>query len=649
MPSLPSASTTIEEAVGQASIGERLCTVLAPVRQNADMVPRIFGNVAALLEQHDFSEGADYVACHIQDTRLPVLFVGLPIDTPGALGRFNASGNTGTSVVSAAAGPDGCLTEHDGAVRVITGGTIGTDQILIEVSIDGLTYKRVKLGTGSSYTIPRIGVTLTFAAGTLVAGDTVLTWHGTAPKWASADLATARASLAAQSKVGRTWLLVGDVDNSTEAGAVRDQVNAYATENERDVRVRVNVRDRLPLASMSRQRVRMTGSPTLTFAEVGATGDTITRSSGSWLDDGFAVGDLLTITGSVSNNIVDAPIAAISATVITLGSVDLADEAGVANVVATATPAITFAEVGATGDTITRSRGSWFDDGFRVGDAITVVDTASNNLVDAVIASLTATVITLGADDLTAEVVGAYDIAITAGETMAAWVATMDAAFASIDGARRIDIGLGRARKRSPITDALMRRPAQWAVSLREYQHDVHIPTYRKADGALDGWSLEDEDGTTVEFDERIYSGGLAGRFTCLRSWANGPEGAFVALSLTRETEGSTLSRSHNADVAHVACNVGNSAAEDAIGQVLELDASGKPLASALNRIKLRVDNALKKELREDKGEGPRCSDVKWEPDPDVDLRVPGTVWPATLTLNLLGVVEQIRTGVRVS
>lgn len=75
-----------------------------------------------------------------------------------------------------------------------------------------------------------------------------------------------------------------------------------------------------------RRRALMTGAPTLTFAEVGGTGDTITRDSGSWIDDGFTTNTTVTVTGSVSNNISGAGVTLVTASTLTLGSTDLVDE-----------------------------------------------------------------------------------------------------------------------------------------------------------------------------------------------------------------------------------------------------------------------------------------------------------------------------------
>ncbi len=81
--------------------------------------------------------------------------------------------------------------------------------------------------------------------------------------------------------------------------------------------------------------VEMSGTPTLTFANVGATGDTITRSTGSWVDDGFAIGMSIRVTGSVSNN-VTATIATVAATILTLGATALTDEGPVSDCTVTA-------------------------------------------------------------------------------------------------------------------------------------------------------------------------------------------------------------------------------------------------------------------------------------------------------------------------
>lgn len=564
MADLPEASVTIDDEAGAFAGGTGYAVVIGCVEQNDDITPRVFASTKALLTQHGYSPAVDYCALHLEKTKKPIIFVGLPKATAGTLTRQSGHLVTGTSVVSVAAGANGVLEEVDAVLTVITGGTIGANGIVFDLSLDGnRTKKRVRLGTASSYTIPYVGIVISFAAGTLIAGD-VYTFESTAPMWNNAGLTAAREALAEQLKLARTWLVVGDVTDSTVAGYVVTQVNAYETSNDRFVVARVQTKDIVP-------RVVMTTGGNLTFAEVGGTGDTITRASGSWLTDGFRVGDRITVSGTVSNN-----------------------------------------------------------------------------FSDALVTAVTATVLTLDTQDLTAEVIASSSVTLTKGQTMSAFVSANDSDFASIDAQKRVDLGLGRARKVSPITGWNFRRPAAWAASIREYEHDVHIPVWRKSDGPLDGWSLEDADGNIVEFDERTDGGGLAGRFTCFRTYGNGPRGSFVALSLTRATEGSLLSRTHNMQVANLACTVCHAETENAIGQVLVLNADGTGSDASLSVIESRVNSSLERALLQDRGEGPRASRAVWKASRTDVLNVPGAELTGTLDLLLNGTLEKITTRVRV-
>lgn len=642
MADLPSANVSVDDEAGAFGGGLGYCVVMSCVGTNADGVPRVFASTKALLEEHAYSPGADYVACHIEATKKPVIFVGLPVATAGVLGDQDSSGVTGTSVISVASGAAGYLEETDCILTVVNGGTIGTAGITFNFSADGgFTEKLVRLGTAASYTVPYLGIVISFAAGTLIAGD-VFEFRTTAPMWDSAGLASARTALAAQLKLARSWMVIGDIANSTFAGYVTTQVNAYETTSDRFCFARVNVRDHFPLAEKSKITKHMKGTPNLTFA---AAGSTVLRSSGSFITDGFAVGDVVTISGSVSNNRT-AAIAVLTSTVITFASGGV-DEGPVGGCAIVGSEGLTFAEVGATGDTITRSVGSWLSDGFSVGDTVTVSGTASNN-VSGPIASLSATVLTFGTTDLAAEVIGSHNVTITKGETMSAWVSLMDAAFASVDGQKRIDLGLGRLRKLSPITGWEFRRPVAWAASVREYSHDVQIPTWRKADGPLDGWSLEDVNGAITEYDERSIGGALAARFTCARTYSNGPNGAFIALSLTRATEGSLLSRTHNLAVANVACTVAQLETENAIGQVLVLNPDGTGTDASLSLIEGRVNKALQLSLLQAGKEGQRASSAVWRASRADILNVPGAELTGSLDLLLNGTLEKITTVVRI-
>ena len=580
MASLPSATTRLKDESGGLATGTDLLTVIAPVPTNDDITPRLFSGSQALYDQHGYFPGLDFSAIYLEAVGKPIQFVGLPIDTLGAVSRVDVAGNSGTSVVSVAAGGSGALEETDGLVKVITGGTIGTSQIKLELSLDGgRTWKKVRLGTASSYVIPYVGLTLNFAAGTLVADETALTWHSSAPLAAGSDITLAKTALAAQQKRARMWILIGQLSVAADATAIKAAIDAYETSDERYALVKCQLRDRLPQAAMSRTTVRMTGSPNLTFAEVGATGDTITRSEGSFVGDGFVAGDMIDVAGSVNNNISTAVgIATVTALVITLDTDDLQDEGPVADCTLTGSPAITFAEVGATGDTITRSRGSWLTDGFRAGDDFTIAGSGSNNITTtAGIDTVTASVITLDTDDLAAEVIRADEITLIAGETSAQAVATLDAEFASVTSDPRIDFGYGRGAMLSPVTAWKFRRPVQWADTILSFVRDIRTTTWWKDLGPIAsrisaGFDLLDANGDPYEHDERTDGGALAAGFTCARTWGNGPLGAFIAQSLTRAGDASILSMTHNAHVANLAQTVNQATTENFVGKTLVLE-----------------------------------------------------------------------------
>jgi hypothetical protein len=70
----------------------------------------------------------------------------------------------------------------------------------------------------------------------------------------------------------------------------------------------------------------------VTFSDNNPSADSITRTKGSWIDDGFDVGMILTITGTTSNN-GSFTIATITDLVITLiGGDVLANEVGAASI-----------------------------------------------------------------------------------------------------------------------------------------------------------------------------------------------------------------------------------------------------------------------------------------------------------------------------
>lgn len=646
MPDFPSASTIVTENAGTPAGGTDLIWVAAPVHTQADLTPRIFGSADAIFELHGYSEGVSYAALHSARTRKPIIFTGLPINTPGAVGREDTSGNTGTSTTSLTVASYGCMTEHRGRVRVDVGGTVGSDQIVISYSLDGgLLWRSVRLGTATSYVIPYIGVTINFAAGDLKTGEIVHTWDGTGPVAAPADIDEAREKMAEQMALNRSLLVIGDVPNNSAALAIAASVKAYADANERFIYARVSLPDRLPRALLSRVSSRMTGNPALTF-ETDLGGDTITRAAGSWVADGFAVGDFITITGSASNN-VTARIEGLTATVITLDASTLSAEGPKSNISVVAVPGIEFKEVGSTGDTITRSRGSWLDDGFRPGDVISVTGSASND-VTGPITNVTALVLTLGSTDLADEAIGSDDVVISTGQTKAEWMASLAAQF-TIDGTPEIDLSIGRGKVQCPFLGFSIRRPAAWAASLREYQHDVHIATWRKSDGPT-GFDLHGPNGELEEWDDRVDGNAATlNKFTSFRTFANGPRGVFIARSLTRASDSSLRVNTHHEATLNLARTYVQAATEEFIGRNLLLQENGRATSAALSQLESEVNSVLQNQMLTDKGEGPRCSGATWTASKDDVLNVPDPLLTGVLALNFNGTIVRVRTTIKIS
>ena len=652
MASLPSANVAIDDESGAFGAGDDVIAVLAAVPGTVAVECSTFASSSALLDEHGYTQGAAYAALHFAEPGLPVMFVACPVGTAGAVTHFDRSGVTGTSIVSVAAGANGVLDKVDATLTVTEGGTVGTDPIVLTLTCDGgFNTKTIRLGTATSYVDPYLGMTISFGAGTLVADD-VVTYRSYGPRIDISGQATAiRTKLAEQDTVPRTVLLIGDLQSESEIDAFRALVQAIEDTDDRFTLGRANLRDQRRTADFVGFRGRTAGA-SLTFAEVGATGDTITRAAGSWVTDGFTVGDTIVITGAVASsgaNNITAVIATLTATIITLGSEDLIDEGPITSATVTAYATLTFAEVGSTGDTVTRSSGSWVTDGFFAGMTGTVAGSSLNDGGSYDIETVSATVLTLDTKDLDAEVLGDPDLTMTAVESKATWRTAIIADVEDVQGdsARRIDTTGGYGSKLCPITGWRLRRPWAWAESLREYAHDVHIPCWRVADGAQAGWTLKDADKELVEHDERLDGGLLSANISCARSW-NNEAGAFTALSLTRADPGSLLSRSHNMQTANVACATVQFATQREVGQTLELGAGGLATVPSLKKLEGRVNDQLEIALGNVRGEGPRASSATWEASRSDVLNVPGAQLNGVLTLNLNGTIEKIATTVLV-
>ena len=168
----------------------------------------------------------------------PVVFVKAALDTSGSNSAVVKTG-TSTSVVTVTGTP---FDTYYVAVAVTAGGTVGVTGCVLTVSLDAgrTTFATVNLGTASTYAIPNTGLTLNFAAGTLVAG-TEYTFISTEPKWDGGTLTSALGSLLASTTAFKNILIVGDVDAS-EAATVDAEMTVLFNQK-RFTRAFTNARD----------------------------------------------------------------------------------------------------------------------------------------------------------------------------------------------------------------------------------------------------------------------------------------------------------------------------------------------------------------------------------------------------------------------
>lgn len=170
------------------------------------------------------------MACRLSAKGLAVAVCKSAQTTAGVAGAVTASvPGGGTSVVSVTGAP---LDSYRAKMRVVGGGTIAsaTPVISIQVSLDnGETWQAVqRLGTANTYVIPNTGLTLNFAAGTLVAGDSYTFRTTTEPKWSATDMGTAIDAIGVSGIPFDFGHIVGSC-TATEAATIKTKLDGWAS------------------------------------------------------------------------------------------------------------------------------------------------------------------------------------------------------------------------------------------------------------------------------------------------------------------------------------------------------------------------------------------------------------------------------------
>lgn len=656
---LPSASSRVVRTGTGVATGLNLATIWGCCSLNADMVPRLWFDSGALEDFHGPGQLLDHVSTFIAITGLPVLVVPLPINAEGII-RTQLQSGTGTSAATMATDTDGSLERVDGLQRVARGGTVGVDQIQMEYSLDGGNrWTLYRLGTATSYTIPRTGQIVNFSAGTLVTGEEILAWTSSAPEPADADIATARVNLAAQNEQSRAWFLVRELIKEQDVAAYAAAVAAYDTTDERPLQAYAGIRrayDRSGYkAQMSQIRNRMQGEPEITFTNATSL---IERDAGDFGADGFEDGDWVSVAGAPLNS---GPklVGTVAALSLTISSPALVDEGPIENVTIYAAPGLTFSDAS---DTLVRNRGSWLDDGFAVGDVITIAGSGGvtpANAGEYTIIGVTASTITVAADSFVDEERSSWGISITVSVSYPVDVAAMDAAFSTVTNQYKLELFYGQLWRQSPAVQMRLRYSTALADMARSFLRDLSETTYEKGYGSLagdEGWGMIDTDGQPFEYDERVHRAALPAGFSCARTWASDSASIpYIARTLTRAGGSDALTQAEKARPTNLGRIIVQRQTENLTGAVFVKqppDDLGRQFltADALGTVEAKVNKELARQMlgKTRSNVGPRVSRVSWVASRDDDFAVQNPRLTGKLTVDTLGVIITVDTTVEV-
>jgi hypothetical protein len=204
--------TELDGALGVLPISAgKLYALVGPSSSGPLNTPATFGRTKDVISTYGAGPLVEAACYFIERFGKPVVIVRSAATTAGAGGTLVTSGVAGTSIVTLTGTPND---DYEPVWKAITGGTIGTAGITFQWSLDGgRTWSpATALGTANTFAFPGSGgLTLNFAAGTIVAGDQVLTTT-VAPNFNAADLGTALDALASSAVNWEIVHPVGPID-----------------------------------------------------------------------------------------------------------------------------------------------------------------------------------------------------------------------------------------------------------------------------------------------------------------------------------------------------------------------------------------------------------------------------------------------------
>lgn len=307
-----------------------------------------------------------------------------------------------------------------------------------------------------------------------------------------------------------------------------------------------------------------------------------------------------------------------------------------------------------TAHTITRGTGSWVTDGFKVGMNVTVDGSADNDGDLGVLTTVTATVLTFGSGLTTEANVDGADLTITGSESLSTWATALEAIVGASVPTQKVNeavVAFGGRGMFASAVDAQKsqkRRPSIWQLAIREMEHDIHISPAQVDLGALDGVTIVDANGELQEYDERVSGLLLRSRIGCLRTFNDKP-GVFIALPVTLDEDGKTLSRLPVVLVGQLACTVAQRGFTERLNSSVLKKPDGTIQEGAARRIEEGVREDLKVALLQSGREGQRASSIESVTLSRDVVLTPGAEVPWLVEIVALGYLEQLPGTVRIS
>ncbi len=219
--------TELDGALGILPVSSgKLLAIIGSSSAGPENLPAAFArakDVVANFTSGPLVEAASYA---IERYGKPVVLVRSEDVTVGGYGSI-VDGVTGTSVPTTNTATEP-FDQYEVQIDIIAGGTIGVSGITYQWSIDGgrTMSATTALGTAAFILLSIANVRVNFAAGTLIAGDT-LSFRTSAPVWDTTTLDTALDALVASKQPWECVAVLGDMTSGafSTVGAVLDSAH----------------------------------------------------------------------------------------------------------------------------------------------------------------------------------------------------------------------------------------------------------------------------------------------------------------------------------------------------------------------------------------------------------------------------------------